>query len=286
MRTAVLFFAALLTCAGADPVFRLIPPDATFLSGIRVTRSVGSSFGQYVLSQMEPEDDNFPHRAVTVLLKATSGEGDHEKSLTIAQGAFHPAQCAEAAIARGARVSPYRGVPIISKENNAIAFPDSTTALAGDPESIRAAIDRLASTAPENAARSAKIRELSEAHDAWFLSMGPVAEYFAGRIEDERLGAAVRGSLLSRVLQASGGLKFEADGVRIAGQAVAPSEKDANALRDVVRFIAGLVQVNQGPGPRVSLAGSLRVTVDGATVRMSVSIPEATVERLFLPKSN
>ena len=150
---------------------------------------------------------------------------------------------------------------------------------------IRAALLRRNSPVPPSSERNAKIRELEETYDVWFLSAGPIAEYFADRIADENLGDAMHGNLLSSVLQASGGLKFQADGVLFAGQAIARSEKDAAGLRDVVRFLAGLVQVNKEPGPKTSLADSLQVTAEGKIVRLSVLMPEAMVERLFVPKT-
>lgn len=300
MRIGALFFAVAFTCGGADPnLLRLIPPNVRFLSGIQVTQSIRTPFGRYVLAQMEPDDNDFrqflsesgldPQRDVTALLIATAGEAENPKSLMIAQGLFHPDKFSSAAKTHGAISSAYHGVQVLSfkgtKDEAAIAFLDASTALAGEPETIRAALDRRESPASENSERTAKVRELGDAYDAWFLSTGPIAEYFAGRIADENLGDAVQGNLLSAVLQASGGLKFETDGVLFAGHAIARSEKDADALRDVVRFLAGLVQMTKGPGPKASLADSLQVTTEGNILRLSVLMPETMVERLFVPKA-
>ena len=75
-------------------------------------------------------------------------------------------------------------------------------------------------------------------------------------------------------------MKFEPDGVRFRGTAVARSEKDASALRDVVKFIAGLVQVDKAS--KTTLAQSLVATAEGNVLRLSLSMPEAVVEQLFL----
>ena len=54
----------------------------------------------------------------------------------------------------------------------------------------------------------------------------------------------MHGNLFQSISQASGGIKFGAN-VQIGMQAVTRSEKDAEALVDVVRFIGGLIQTNK-----------------------------------------
>ncbi len=296
MRTAGLFFGALLSCAAADPgLLKLAPPDARFVSGIQVAQSLRTPFGQYVLSQMEPDDGDLRkllaesgidiRRDISEILIATAGDSENPKSLIIARGQFHPDQFTAAATARGASVALWHDVPVVSlkgaKAEGAIAFPEPGIALAGDADTVRAAIGRsgAATLSPELQAR---IRELSAAYDAWFLSNGPPGDFFAGKIADENLGDAVNSNLLSAVLDASGGLKFQPEGVRFEGTANARSEKDAVAVRDVVKFLAGLVPVNSGPGPKTTLAQSLNATAEGKVVRLSLSMPEAVVEQFFL----
>jgi hypothetical protein len=295
VRIAALFFGIVSVCAAADPaLLRLAPPDSRFYSGIEVAQSLRTPFGQYVLSQMEPDDGDLRkmlseagidiRRDVSDILIATAGDSENPKSLIIARGQFHPERFIAAAIARGATAADWHAVQVVTlkgeKADGAIAFLDPAVALVGDPETVRAAIDRSGASSSLSPELQAGVSELTATYDAWFLSTGPPGDFFAGKLADENLGDAVHSNLLAAVLQASGGLKFEPDGVRFSGVATVRSEKDATSLRDVVRFMAGLVQTSKAP--KTTLADSLQATADGKIVRLSLAMPEPAVERLFL----
>jgi hypothetical protein len=243
---------------------------------------------------MEPDDEDLRkllseagidiRRDIEEILIGTTGDSENSKSLIIARGQFHPVQFIAAASARGASVANWHGIQVATlkgaKSDGAVAFIDSGVALVGDAETVRAAIDRSGASSNLSPELQTRMRELSATNDAWFLSNGPPGDFFAGKLADENLGDAVHSNLLAAVLEARGGLKFEPDGVRFAGTAIARSEKDATALRDVVKFIAGLVQVDKAS--KATLAQSLQATAERNVVRLSLSMPEAVVEQLFL----
>jgi hypothetical protein len=224
------------------------------------------------------------HRDIEEILIGTAGDSENSKSLIVARGQFHPEQFNAAASARGASVAAWHGIQVATlkgaKGVGAVAFVDSGVALVGDAETVQAAIDRSGASPNLSPELQARMRELSATYDAWFLSNGPPGDFVAGKLAGENLGDAVHSNLLAAVLEASGGLKFEPDGVRFRGTAVARSEKDASALRDVVKFIAGLVQVDKAS--KTTLAQSLEATAEGNVLRLSLSMPEAVVEQLFL----
>jgi hypothetical protein len=243
---------------------------------------------------MEPDDEGLRkllseagidiRRDIDEILIGTAGDSENSKSLIIARGQFHPEQFIAAASSRGASVTNWHGIQVATlkgaKSESAVAFVDPGVALVGDVEIVQAAIDRAGGSANLAPELQARMRELSATYDMWFLSNGPPGDFFAGKLADENLGDAVHSNLLAAVLEASGGLKFESDGVRFRGTAIARSEKDASALRDVVRFMAGLVQVDKASN--TTLAQSLEATAEGNVVRLSLSMPEAVVEQLFL----
>src|SRR4051794_29874951 len=146
---------------------------------------------------MEPDDEFVRESLSPQITSLISAAG--EQTLTIAEGHFQLGEFASAANAHGATAGQYRGVQILSFKDTSVAFIDSSTALIGDPEIIRAALERKEAPAPTDIEQSAKMRELGEAYDAWFFSTGPLAEFFADRIADQNLGDAMHGNLLSAI---------------------------------------------------------------------------------------
>lgn len=301
-------FACLLTaaaaCAAVDPsLLNLVMPDAKIISGIQVDKSKASPFGKYVLSQMQTNDENFtkfvadthfdPTRDLSELLIATAGTSDKPVFLVVGRGVFDTARILNTATASGATSSSYNGIPLLSEsssnmEAHAVAFLDGSTAAMGTLTAVKDAIDRR--IAPKSllpAAIAGRVTELSNTYDAWFLSTGPVTDFFAGKFADPNLNGAMQGNLLQAVKQASGGIRFGATAVQIEGQAVTRSTQDATALSDVVRFVAGLVQMNKDSNAEAqkvaSLLDTMTLGVSGSAMNLSLSIPEDVVEKLFMP---
>jgi hypothetical protein len=304
-------FGCVVACAvlsaQVDPgLANLVTPNATILSGVHVAAAKASPFGMYVVSQMQSSDPAFqnfvaqtgfdPRTDLTEILAATAGSGAQQTVLVLGRGQFDPLKIATAANAHGAQVTNYNGVQLIThlKDNSAtgaLAFPDTTTAIMGTPSAVTDAIDRYVSKngAVLSSDVATQVGALSSNNDAWFLSTVPISEFFASKVADPNLGNALSGNLLQAVLQASGGMKFSSAGVQINGQALTRSQKDAEALRDVVKFLASLVQMNKDQDPHAqqfaSILDSMQVTAQDSTMQLSLSIPEATMEQLFMPGS-
>jgi hypothetical protein len=130
------------------------------------------------------------------------------------------------------------------------------------------------------------MQELSAANDAWFYSTISPGAFFAGKLNNENLGAAMGDGLMQSVEQASGGIKFTGAEARISGEAVTRSDKDATALADVFRFLAQIMQNgNSKPtgaaADAAALLSKMQITTQGKSMKMSLSIPEDVLERLF-----
>lgn len=297
-----LLMVSVAAVQAADPaLLNLIMPDAKVVSGMQVDASKSSAFGQYVLSQMQADNEDFkkfvadtgfdPRRDLSEVIVATGAKADDASLLVLGRGIFNPSRFINAARAAGANLTSYAGIDLLTHSPNsdgALAFLDGSTAVMGGTKAVQAAIDRRsATTSALPDAVLAKIRTLSAQNDAWFMTTGPLSDFFSGKIADPNLKGAMAGNLLQAVLQANGGIKFSADSVRINGEALTRSDKDAQALADVIRFIAGLVQMNKDNDPNASKIASLldtmQVSTDAATMRMSLNIPESMVEKLFVP---
>jgi hypothetical protein len=71
----------------------------------------------------------------------------------------------------------------------------------------------------------------------------------------------------------------------VDAEVVARSDKDAAAIADVVRFVAGMMAMNaRDPNAAqvVTLLQSLKLVVEGARVKLSLRIPEAEIEKVLL----
>ena len=194
------------------------------------------------------------------------------------------------ALANGGTLAPYQGLNLVthaaaskSQVDTAIAFLDSSTALVGDLTSVKAAIDRKKSNTPADVSIITKAQTASSGKDFWFVTLVPLSN-FAGSIPSGNAGGAMQGNLLAAINQASGGIRF-GDTVTISAEAVTRSEKDAQALVDVLKFFAGLVQLNRQQNPAAgqvaTLLDTLQTTVSGNITNISLAIPEQQLEQLL-----
>ena len=302
--TFVLIFAVQVAAfAATDPaLLRLVMPDAKVVAGLQVTQTKNSQFGQFVLSHMQVEDESFkkfmaqtgfdPRRDVSEIVMASNWEQTTPESrwLVIAHGNFNILSITAAATANGGAMSAFQGVNILTyspegKTQNVsgVAFFDSSNAVMGDLASVKAAIQRKQSNAPASGTLMAKVRDLSAKNDFWFVTLVPVSE-FAGAMPDSNLSSAMKGNLLAAVHQASGGIHF-GDTVSISGEAVTRSDKDADALVDVFKFLAGMIQLNRQNDKTVDKIATLLDTMElktaGNVMTMSLTIPERVLEQML-----
>jgi hypothetical protein len=92
---------------------------------------------------------------------------------------------------------------------------------------------------------------------------------------------------LQGIVETSGGVTFGAT-IQFAGEALTRSDKDAQALVDVVKFITSMMQMNSTNPDTQKLQpilDSLQVSAQGTTVKMSFSIPQMELERLVQPRA-
>jgi hypothetical protein len=300
-----LFFAGLLAaaaCPAADSsLLNLVMPDAKVVSGVQVEKTKASAFGQYVLSQMQSDDQGMqkfveqtgfdPRRDLNEILISSTGGPGKSRTLVAGRGVFDRARILGVAKQAGAALANYHGVDVMQHKDgettNGIAFLDGGVAVLGDLESVQAAIDRRQNGATPPSALIDKVNKASAENDAWFVTLGSPGDFLNGKIADPNLNGAMQGNMLQSVQEASGGLRFGAVNVRLTAQVVARSEKDAVALADVVRFLAGMVQLNRDSDPNAgraaTLLDSMQLSAQANVMTLSLAIPEDQLEKLFGP---
>ena len=292
---AALTFVGLLSAA--DPqLMNLLMPDAKVIAGVNVEQARNSPFGQFLLSHVQNGDPGLakltaatgfdPRHDLSEVLMATLGQPG-QQGLVLARGTFNSEQILTAATAAGHTVEAYNGVSILTgkeeKLTHALAFLGDSVAIAGDLDSVKAAIDRRAGNASQiDPTLAAIVQRLSASLDAWSVSMVPIAALANEKVPDTNLNGMLNSDVLKAIQQTSGGIKFGAI-VQISAQAVANSSQNATALADVIHFLGNMVQANAPAGSAAaitSLVQSLSVQTDGNTVKLALAIPEQQLETL------
>src|SRR5581483_3400699 len=277
-RLAVLLALPLGAFAPAPALLQMVMPDAQVVAGLQVNQAKASPFGQYVLQHLSVNDTQLgqlaaetgfdPRRDVTEIVLASNWKSNSPDNrwLALADGSFNPDKIAAAATVNGAVPSVYKGVNLLThtaaagtQPPTAFAFLSPSMALAGDVASVKAAIDRKQSNAPADSNVSSKAQQVSATNDFWFVTLVPLSN-FSNAIPNANLGGAMQSNLFAAVNQASGGVKF-GDTITISTEAVMRSEKDAQALVDVVKFLAGLVQLNRQNDPAAGQVATLLDTL-------------------------
>jgi hypothetical protein len=299
-RFAILLSLPLGAFAADPALLQMVMPDAQVVAGLQVDSAKSSAFGQYVLTQLSVNDTKLqeftaetgfdPRHDVSDLVIASNWKPNtpDNRWIVAAHGAFNIAKISGVAQANGGVLAPYQGIMVVThpassnfQSATGLAFLDASTALVGDLTSVKAAIDRKLGNTPANSSIVTKAQTASSGKDFWFVTLVPLSN-FSSSIPDP--SGAMQGNLLAAINQASGGIRF-GDTVTITAEAVTRSEKDAQALVDVVKFFASLVQLNRqqnsAAGQVATLLDTLQTSISGNTTTISLAIPEQQLEQLL-----
>jgi len=286
-----------VTVFAADPtLIALVPAEVKVIGGVNVARAENSPFGQYVLSQIRDSDKDFenfvsasgfdPRRDVREVVFASNAAGQKAPGVVIASGVFNGPQILSAIQAKetGGTMTTYKGVSLLDKDGHSVGFADGSFAFAGQSALVRAAIDRRGTSAPLSAFAS-KALATGNLYDVWMVTSGLfVAPLPKAKGPNSNALSAVN---LQGILETSGGLTLGTV-VQFNAEALTRSNQDAQAMADVVKFIASMVGTNGNQNSEFAaiqtILQSLNVQTDGTTVKMSFSIPEQDLEKLINAK--
>ncbi len=296
-RCVVTLMVVVCPAAAADPgLLSMAPPDASLFLGASLSRLAGSPAARAAVTQAQssqPQIRQFvqatgldPLGDVREFLLASSADGKTDRGLVLIKGTFDAGKLAALAARSGGALSTYGGVQVVAGKKPSdgwVALLDGATAAFGDPESIRGAIDRRgAGRGPEPRLR-ARIDELSNTYDLWALSAAPLSDLPQSALSGQ-LGGLMQGDILKAVEMAGGGIRFGAD-LLIVLEAVSRTDKDAAALADVARFLAGMAQLNAQKDPKAAdslqFLSRFQVTAAGNVTRMSLNLHTAEMEKLI-----
>jgi hypothetical protein len=291
--TATLLTAFSGAMSAADPqLLNLVMPDAKVLAGVNVEQAKGTQFGQYILNQIQTHDADMqklatltgfdPRRDVRELLVASDGTPGSKTGLAVAKGNFDVAKISALGTLHGVVTELYNGVTILEdpkSQEHGIAFPDSTTVIAGDIASVKGAIDRLKSPQPLPAAVIVKVNQWSNSQDAWGVTTVPPSSLVPAP-KNGTAGNPMQGAF-QNVQQAAGGVKFGAQ-VVFSGEAACDTAQNASTLSDVIKLLINIAQMQTGTDPTAAaLVKSVTVTADASLVKVSSSLPEDVFQQML-----
>ena len=283
--------------AAEAPLINLVPAEAQAIGGVNVARTLASPLGQYILNQMKQDDPRFRQmveetgfdprrdlRDVVFASTSTSGAPGRNNGLVLARGVFNGPQILAAAQKKGGTLTSYRGVQMLMdpKGQVGVAIADGSLVFAGEERLVKAAIDLRASN-PTATALARKAADFDSRYDAWIVANGAVLPQPSVRPNSPMAPPA---AALSAIQESSAGIEFGSV-VRITGEAVTRSDKDAQALVDVVRFVMSMAQLNREK-PEMqrfeALMNSVNVTAQANTVKFTAAIPQADLEQIMKPR--
>jgi hypothetical protein len=286
---------------GADAgLLNLVMPEAKVIAGMDVARAKSSPFGQLFMKNMNLRDEDLvrflaltgfdPARDVTevVIASVDTNTSAGANSILLVRGNFDGARLRAALVRNGLSVlQVVTGVEMLAKkgEKGAVAFVDASLAVAGDAAAVKAALERRAGGMGLPAATYAKAQDMSRENDVWMVTSLPVAQ-LAEKMPDSapgQLNGMMKGDMFRSVEQASMGVKFAATMLHLTMEAAVRSDKDATAMADVARFLAGMVQLNRDKPEVAGLASafdSMKLTTQARNVRLTMSMPQAEIEKL------
>ncbi len=307
-----LVFSASSTAFAADPqLLNLVMPDAKLIAGLNVTSARISPLGQFLLTKMPTE--NLPAGmtvdSVTEIVAASAATPGGHSGLLLAKGTFDAEKIVAAIEATknppAHQVKTYAGAELITftapdgKTAAAVAFIGSTVVVAGDAPTVMAALDRSSANNAIDPALAAQVNSLSGTQDAWIVSaVSPASLMPAPKAPAAGQSASPIdiGQFLATIQAFSGGVKFGAT-VPVKLDVVSNSDKNAEALANVVKFAVSMRSMNAGQAKQdpntaaaMKLLQTLQVTNTGANVDIALTVPEAQIEALIgslsKPKAN
>jgi hypothetical protein len=299
LRPAFLALACAAGLAAADPaLLSLIPKDPRMIAGVDLNRAKASPFGQRILAEIKEEDRNFqqlvestgfdPRRDLREAILATDGKTG-ENTVILASGTFDPSKISAFLRAKGAAPSIYKGVelwadPKKANPDGSMAIVDSSLAIFGKDAAVRAAIDRRASSGSALSAELEKRIAEWSANDAWIITTVPFTELGVNKDGQNRVMPA---GLSSDAIRAVGaGVRFGKDFL-VSGEALTRSDKDAQALADVFRFVVSMIRLNSdkpGASEALKVADTLQLGINGSALRFSLTVPEESLDRMMQRK--
>jgi hypothetical protein len=280
MKPTLLLLPVLLAapafCADDVQLVDLLPSDAQIVVGVHVRTVVDSDLARNLTADLKGQAADWekllatsgfdPLHDLDEVLIASTGAGKKAPTLIVAHGTFDVAKLAPNA-------EEYHGVPLVvsrSKQAEGVyGFLDASTALAGDPEMVKAAIDRRGEPAHLDAALAAQVAEYREHYDVWAVVNR--TEGLTGYMPSTESPAAA----LNSIDHFQFGMSVK-HGLELAAEAHARTAKDAEQLAATLQFLEAMSKASQPAG---STGAKFAFQNEGGTLKVSLAISEEDLKK-------
>lgn len=306
MRLQSVVLSLLLSASAAfsadSALLNLVMPEARMVAGIDVERARNSYLGKKLLEQMDTKDSDFgkfvamtgfdPRRDLREVIMATPDANTKNSPLILVRGVFDQSRINGFLKVAGVATSENLGgidfyTKANSKEDMGFALIDSSLALAGSKDMVRAALKRRAGAGSAMTAGTyAKVQSLSRANDIWMVTSIPVAE-LSNAVPGGAPGPAagmMGGDAFKGIEQAAMGVRFGGETMDLTAETISKTEKDATGIADIVRFLSTMVQMNRDKPEVKAFATALdamKLTTDARTTTLMISLPIAEMDKMF-----
>jgi hypothetical protein len=313
---ALLAVLPLTLPASVDPdLLALVPANTQTIAGLDAARARSSSFGQYLLSRANSEDEGLrkfidetgfdPRHDLQSAIFASAGS--HTKGsndgVVLVRGYFDVPRIEAAARAKGAKIRNWSGVDAIvsndSNDHGAVAFLRSNIAVLGNPAAVQSVLAGRTAPSVLDPNLQHQIDKVAADSDAWFvsLSMQPFLENHIDHDPPTSDGTGTHGNgsahpavpfdqakVLRSITGSSAGVRF-GDLIEVVFDAQTRSPQDATSLTDVVRFFSSMLQMQRGQDPRAGILASafdnMSLNAAGNQVHLAFSLSEKDAEKLL-----
>ncbi len=215
-----------------------------------------------------------PRRDLAEIVLMASGSGPDTNGLLAIRGSFDLVKL-RGLKSPGVTAGEYHGVLILTgarenkktkhKEPVSVALVSPTMALLGDPETVRAAIDRQGKAGALDFRLMAKAELLSKTNDIWL----------AGRIPPEtkeKMAASPTTAMFQSIGEFGGGIKFGKN-VLIGFELGTGTPAEAKSKLDMLRGFIEMAEATQNQETRATLQ-KVDAHTEGGAVIIALSVPE------------
>jgi hypothetical protein len=260
----------------------LVPGDTVVLAGVKMDELRATSWYKKTVAEKPlPELDSFakdtgldPRKDIAELLIVSDGA----KMAVLTRGKFSQSSI-EARLERdGGKRTPYKGLVLIGDEQNAVAFLNSTTAVAGQPAAVRSIIDQRGRSTGLSPSLRQKLDSIPAQNQIWVVVTGGFGD--AAKAVPRSGNLANLGRVLSMIESLTAGIDLRS-GLHASVVGVCRSEQDARSLGDAARGLVGMARLSAPPDDPDLLKAidGIQVEQQQRTVRLTVAIPQAVMDK-------